>query len=120
MKRAQPLSRNDGQRPDDSAANDGRRDIETLNLTWLLAARAAAQSDPDTAGVVFGLDQALCERLCAASVADLQALARSRLVLFRPRFADPLLAAGSADGDRCSLGLALQSILLAAEEACAR
>jgi hypothetical protein len=103
MKRAQPDPPHPG-------------DIERLNLTWLLAAREAAQSDADKAVLVFGLDQALSEVLCTASLSALRELAQCRLLLFRPRFPDHLLRACSNEAARSALGLALQSLLLAAEE----
>ena len=97
-----------------------RADIAALNLAWLLAARQAAQSDAQEAALVFGLERALSDRLCTASLEDLRALARSGLLLFRPRFPELLGQGYAGEAGGSALGPALQSILLAAEEVAQR
>ena len=102
------------------ARHPWRADIAGLNLAWLLAARQAAQSDTQEAALVFGLDRELRDRLCTASLDDLRRLARSGLLLFRPRFPEPLGQGCTSEAGGSALGPALQSILLAAEEVAPR
>ncbi|WP_295400371.1 flagellar transcriptional regulator FlhD [uncultured Thiocystis sp.] len=114
MKRAQLLSQAGGP--------TGRRppgcgdDIVTLNLTWLLTARALARTDAGQAALVYGLDQELMAVLCDASLEALRELAQSGLMLFRPRFRLRWLHVRTRNAGPSAVGLALQAILLAAEE----
>ncbi|MGA7979608.1 MAG: hypothetical protein WCA32_05185 [Chromatiaceae bacterium] len=61
-------------------------DILALNLSWLLKAREAAGSDLRKAAWLFGLDGKAVAALRDASILELQRLAQSPLLLFRPRF----------------------------------
>jgi hypothetical protein len=116
MRRAQPRRA----APPAPGRDAWRADIAGLNLAWLLAARQAAQSDTQEAALVFGLDRELRDRLCTASLDDLRRLARSGLLLFRPRFPEPLRQECAGEAGGSALGPALQSILLAAEEVAPR
>jgi hypothetical protein len=70
-----------------ASANGGLDpDIASLNLSWLLKAREAAGADASKAAWLFGLDGNAAEALRDASILELQRLAQSPLLLFRPRF----------------------------------
>jgi hypothetical protein len=84
MAEALPLRNGDGL---DARADGGLDpDIFALNLTWLLKAREAAGPDPRKAAWVFGLDGKVVAALRSASIFELQRLAQSPVLLFRPRF----------------------------------
>jgi hypothetical protein len=62
-------------------------DLVQLNLSYLHLARELARSARDLAITRLGLDAAACSVLCRLSVADLQALAHSRALIFGLRVA---------------------------------
>ncbi|MEA3278586.1 MAG: flagellar transcriptional regulator FlhD [Pseudomonadota bacterium] len=95
-------------------------DIVELNLAWLMKARELAKSEPAKAIVLFGLDPGLLEVLCNASIENLRHLAQSGLMMFRPRFHIRFWRQRSETPERSSVGLALQSVLMAAEEIAGR
>jgi hypothetical protein len=102
--------------PNERCTQDLETEIRTLNLMWLLSARELARSDADKAALVYGLDQHLRTLLRDASLVMLRDLAASGVLLFRPRFRSPMLKERLEDTGRSTLGLELQTILLAAEE----
>ena len=57
-------------------------DLVQLNLSFLHVARELARSARELAITRLGLDAAACAALCRLSVADLQALAHSRALIF--------------------------------------
>ena len=91
-------------------------DIFELNLTWLLKARELARTDRGKAEVLFGLGHRLSEELVNASLQDLRNLAQSGLVLFRPRFHLRFWRQRCMGDEGASVGFALQSLMLAAQE----
>lgn len=62
-------------------------DLAQLNLSYLHLARELARNARELAVTRLGLDAAACSALCRLSVADLQALAHSRALLFGLRVA---------------------------------
>jgi hypothetical protein len=84
MAESLPLRNGDGRGVRADGGHDP--DIIVLNLIWLLKARDAAGSDPRKAAWLFGLDGKAVEGLRNASIFELQRLAQSPVLLFRPRF----------------------------------
>ncbi len=107
-------------RPASGTMGRSDRDIAELNLAWLLKARELAKTDRAKATVLFGVDQGLSDVLVSASIQDLRNLAQSGLMLFRPRFHVRFWRRGCAGVAPSSPGLALQSLMLAAEEVVAQ
>jgi hypothetical protein len=111
----EPLTGNGDHRTPSSALGSDP-DILELNLTWLFKARELAKTDRAKAGVLFGLDEGLSDVLAGASIDDLRNLAQSGLMLFRPRFRVSIWQQRCEGDARSSVGLMLQSVMIAAEE----
>ena len=107
---------NDGDHDAPITALRSDPDIVELNLAWLLKAREAARTDRGKAGVLFGLDKGFSEALAGASIQELRCLAKSGLMVFRPRFHVRFWQQRCTAGERSSVGLVLQSVMTAAEE----
>jgi len=115
MKTPEPPANSESQ-PVIGVTQRSEPDIFELNLTWLLKARELARTDRGKAAVLFGLDQGLSEELLNASLQDRRNLAQSGLVLVRPRFHLRVWRQRCVGDEGASVGFALQSLMLAAEE----
>ncbi|UHD15027.1 flagellar transcriptional regulator FlhD [Thiocapsa bogorovii] len=107
----------DGEAPRIDPAAYQDCEVDTLNLMWLLGARELARSDAEKAVLVYGLDREVLDILRHASLAMLHELAASGVLLFRPRFRVCWLQERLRTTGPSALGLGLQVILLAADEA---
>lgn len=60
-------------------------DLVALNTSYLTLARTLAKHKPSLCYPLFGLTEAEIQRLAKCNLTDLQRMARSECMLFRPR-----------------------------------
>ena len=94
------------------------QEIVDLNLFWLVKAREFARENRQKAVVVLGLDNELADNLSSLSIDDLNRIARTGVLLFRPRFRPTLWRQLIARGSNSSLSVRLHTLLWAAGEKC--
>lgn len=61
------------------------KDIEDLNITWLLLVREYSAICPEEAAIRFGLTVGACRELATTAISELKEMGRSRLLRFVPR-----------------------------------
>ncbi|MCB1903865.1 MAG: flagellar transcriptional regulator FlhD, partial [Gammaproteobacteria bacterium] len=61
------------------------QDVIDLNLGWLVTARDLSRNDPQKAAIVLGIDEARMALLSHLTLQELRAIARSGILLLRPR-----------------------------------
>lgn len=93
------------------------QDIVDLNLAWLITAREMTRTNRDKATIVLGLDEVEMAWLSQVSLDELFAIARSGIMVLRPRFQPGFWHDLKGDDQGLSPATLLQSFLLAAEEA---
>ena len=89
-------------------------DVVDLNLLWLIKARELAESDPDKAVIVLGLDAGLVSELSTLSLGELASIASSGVLQFRPRFRSLLWQHILERRGSASISVRLQTLLMAA------
>ncbi|MCB1860386.1 MAG: flagellar transcriptional regulator FlhD [Gammaproteobacteria bacterium] len=89
-------------------------DVVDLNLLWLIKARELAESDPDKAVIVLGLDADLVSELSTLSLGELASIASSGVLQFRPRFREALWQHILERRGSASISVRLQTLLMAA------
>ncbi len=92
------------------------QDIVDLNLFWLIKARELAKFKRENAAVVLGLDDGLLDLFSHLSIDDLNTMAHTGVILFRPRFRSVLWRQIIERGSSPSLSVQLQTLLMAAGE----
>ena len=92
------------------------QDIVDLNLGWLVTARDLSRNNPEKAAIVLGIDEARMALLSHLTLQELRAIARSGILLLRPRFRPEFWIDLIADCRRPSPVTRLQALVLAIEE----
>lgn len=95
-------------------------DIIDLNLSWLFKAREMARSDQETAAMVLGLDPSVVLRISRLSLRDLNVIARSKVMIFHPRFHPKFWGETLGNGNWAAYAVQIQTLLMAADEATQR
>ncbi|WP_029131773.1 flagellar transcriptional regulator FlhD [Sedimenticola selenatireducens] len=95
-------------------------DILDLNLSWLFKAREMARSNQETAAVVLGLDRSVVIRIARLSLQDMNAIARSKVMVFHPRFHPKFWSETLGNRSWAAYAVQIQTLLMAADEATQR
>ena len=93
------------------------QDVVDLNLGWLVTARDLSRNDPQKAAIVLGIDEARMALLSHLTLQELLTIARSGILLLRPRFRPEFWIDLIVDCRRPSPVIRLQALVLAIEEA---
>ena len=91
------------------------QDIVDLNLSWLLKARQCARFNREKATVILGLEKDVTDRVSRLSIGDLNAIARSGVMVFQPRFHSMFWREITESGNASSLAVRVHMLLMAAD-----